>query len=671
MASEVDQIIKAMQDGNHFLLSGGAGSGKTHTLIELIQTINNTEPKAKIACITYTNVAADEIGERANSYSMQASTIHDFLWDSIKGFQTNLRDAIIELYEDVTEDDLLVDKEIQYRDFQSLKKGFVSHDDVLILAKYLFEYHPLLSRILSDKFDYIFVDEYQDTTDDVISILFGNLNRKTFKLRIGLFGDSMQSIYDGIGSIDADDLISKDWQRDIVEIKKVLNRRSPQNIIDLANDLRSDDLEQMAKENSDAPNNKLDGSIKIGDIKFLYSNSRNYEIKEIIKSKFCSNWDFENFDKKDKPYSKILLTRNRLIAEHAGFESLFNIYEKDKMIGQSGSLKKRIKDYLKTVTIDIDTEVCTFLELINHLISQIYKSLDLKKSLALINDEIPNYETTQKAINKVNKDYPDLKKVLPTAAMIEFITNNEDLFDLVLNSSYSDVSKTFVNKDKLIGKKKSKNANSNKRNDERDHLIKFLYKIQAIIEQYDKGDISGLIKSVDFRIEIGSDKLVLKKKMDELVAISALKIEDVLKYIGSANLFNIDERTTEYMASNSYLLKRIGHVSFSELINLYEFTEGLSTYSTQHGVKGDEFDNVMVVISEEKISQLSVCYKFLFENEKKEEKYYQRTKNLFYVSCTRAKENLVVFFEGECSKKTIDQAIEWFGESNVIDLDKK
>ena len=131
MATEVDQILDSMQKGNHFLLSGGAGSGKTHTLIELIQRINDENPKSKIACITYTNVAADEITERSDSFSLKASTIHDFLWDNIKGFQTNLRDGIIELNESITEEDLASEIEIQYREYKSLKKGIVSHDQVI------------------------------------------------------------------------------------------------------------------------------------------------------------------------------------------------------------------------------------------------------------------------------------------------------------------------------------------------------------------------------------------------------------------------------------------------------------------------------------------------------------------------------------------------------------
>jgi DNA helicase-2/ATP-dependent DNA helicase PcrA len=667
MASEVDQIIQAMATGNHFLLSGGAGSGKTYTLIELIQRINEEEPKSKIACITYTNVAADEITERVDSFSLKASTIHDFLWDNIKGFQTNLRSGIIELNESITEEDLLNDIEIQYREFKSLKKGIISHDDVLLLAKHLFEKHPLLSKLINDKFDYIFVDEYQDTSNEVIDILFKNLNRKDFKLRIGFFGDSMQSIYDGIGKIEATDLINKDYQRDLKEVKKKLNRRNPQTVIDLANKLRNDKLIQEPLKNIIAPNINKDGTVKQGSIKFLYSSLADQSVENVEKSKHCSAWDFENFDEKGKPLSKVLLTKNSSIANQAKFNTLFDVYTKDKIVGKGGYVK-RIKDFLKTTEIDYDIESCTFLKLLDKLALKVDKNLDFPKALKLVKTENLTADSTQKAINIVKKAYPGVEKILPARTMCDYIFENEDLFDIALGMQYKDLSKTYLDKDKLIGNKKSKNSISNNRNDEKDILIKYLIKIQEIISLYDNKNISSLIKIVDFKIQLGKHKAILKSKMDELCSLSKFKIKDVLGYIETSGIIDIDSKISDFMNTNNYLIERIKRIDFSEITNLYNYTEGLSPYSTQHGIKGDEFNNVLVVISKDKIPQLFVCYEYLFEKKSEEVKYFNRTLNLFYVVCTRAKEDLVVFYEGECSDNVIKRAKELFGEKYVIDI---
>lgn len=62
----------------NFLLSGGAGSGKTYTLVQTLHYIFDKNPKVQVACITYTNVAADEIKERSPYSRLHVSTIHDF-----------------------------------------------------------------------------------------------------------------------------------------------------------------------------------------------------------------------------------------------------------------------------------------------------------------------------------------------------------------------------------------------------------------------------------------------------------------------------------------------------------------------------------------------------------------------------------------------------------------
>lgn len=66
MASTImEQIIECLDNKNNFLLSGGAGSGKTYTLIQTLNYVFNKNNNVSVACITYTNVAADEIKERS------------------------------------------------------------------------------------------------------------------------------------------------------------------------------------------------------------------------------------------------------------------------------------------------------------------------------------------------------------------------------------------------------------------------------------------------------------------------------------------------------------------------------------------------------------------------------------------------------------------------------
>ena len=46
----------------------------------------------------------------------------------------------------------------------------------------------------------------------------------------------------------------------------------------------------------------------------------------------------------------------------------------------------------------------------------------------------------------------------------------------------------------------------------------------------------------------------------------------------------------------------------------------------------------------------------------------ERTQKLFYVCCTRAKENLAVFFHNP-DAQVIAKANGWFGNDNVINID--
>lgn len=80
-----------------FVLQGGAGSGKTESLKELLLYLKNSNPTARVVCITRTNVAANEILSRIGDiYSV--STIHSFLNDIIKNYKKNIHSVIGELF---------------------------------------------------------------------------------------------------------------------------------------------------------------------------------------------------------------------------------------------------------------------------------------------------------------------------------------------------------------------------------------------------------------------------------------------------------------------------------------------------------------------------------------------------------------------------------------------
>ena len=217
--AEFEQIMEHVYAGHHFLLSGGAGSGKTYTLVEVLREIIRENPTKKVACITYTNAAVKEIERRVANNNLRVSTIHDFLWDCISHFQSALIPAIIKLINDEVitrsvsmELPLAEDyfktvegfKGIQYKAYCRVGEGIISHDEVLVLAEYMYGTYPKLCEILKGTYPFILVDEYQDTSPKVVKILLEEIFAHPGQpCVVGFFGDAMQSIYDdGIGNLD-------------------------------------------------------------------------------------------------------------------------------------------------------------------------------------------------------------------------------------------------------------------------------------------------------------------------------------------------------------------------------------------------------------------------------------------------------------------------------------
>lgn len=94
-----------------FFLYAGAGSGKTRSLVEAIRTVCSEQGRRlsltgqKIGVVTYTNAACNEIKQRLEfDPRVEVSTIHAFAWSLIAGFDKDIRQWIAaRLLQDVAE----------------------------------------------------------------------------------------------------------------------------------------------------------------------------------------------------------------------------------------------------------------------------------------------------------------------------------------------------------------------------------------------------------------------------------------------------------------------------------------------------------------------------------------------------------------------------------------
>ena len=96
-----DETIRACLDlaaPTSFFLYAGAGSGKTRSLVNAVRDLcarqgrHLTLSGRKVAVITYTNAACDEIKQRLEfDPRVDVSTIHSFAWSLIGGHNADIR----------------------------------------------------------------------------------------------------------------------------------------------------------------------------------------------------------------------------------------------------------------------------------------------------------------------------------------------------------------------------------------------------------------------------------------------------------------------------------------------------------------------------------------------------------------------------------------------------
>lgn len=633
---EVCEIFDCIDGKRNFLLSGGAGSGKTYSLVNVIRQVIVENPTAKVACMTYTNSAVREIEERVSHQNLNISTIHDFLWDNIKHFQKHLKEAIITMANDPDMKNFVLDESnnvpldyfdkssdaIQYKDFLRLHDGIISHDEVLIIANYLFMKYPKLCDIVKDKYRFIFIDEYQDTSNSVIEIFLVHFQQGVKRNIVGFFGDAMQNIYDNtVGNLDE---YTGNESNTVQQIVKSQNRRNPLSIIELANKLRTDGIRQIPSEDKQAPN-MINGDVKQGGISFLYSNDDDISKVEVFL-RDNHGWHLE-----DTAETKQLNLTHNLIASKAGFPNLIEIYDKDQII----NFKDRLKSYIKNNEILTDFSTSTFGEVVDVL--------------------------------QAGKTGSELTSVSPTRAMKNFIDNNIELFEYAKSLDYSKFSKIFISKDQLIDDKKQDQSDENMKGSNRDKLISHLFKIQKNISLYQNKKYNEFLRATDYRHKLLSvaKKRKLKECIESLVEVEGKTIEQVVNEAHELGICLIDDKLNSFKEKNEYLYNRVKDVKFSEFQKLYDYLEGYTPFSTQHKTKGAEFDNVLVILDNGGWNNYNFEKMFL---NTASESVMKRTQKLFYVCCTRSKENLAVFFHSPNSN-VIEVAKEWFGDENVICLD--
>ena len=620
----IDNNQNPKKDFKNFVLQGGAGSGKTESLKEVISYIAEKYPNKKVVCITHTNVAVDEIIARVgNKYEI--STIHSFLNSLIKDYKKNLKEIIHHIFcvPDITElthseykkiyekystklfllkeensDKVIGKKEydasptiynaqlnekianindyikeiisskdhnqIAYNEtrFDSFNELTFSHDSLLLLSYKLCERFKLLPKIISDKYDFILIDEYQDTNENIIN-LFLTLLPKNRKTTIGLFGDSMQGIYDdGIGDVE-----KHIEENTIVRIDKNDNYRCSEEVIRFINIIRTDGIEQKLVLKKDEDIDARKGGTKLYYKKVDKKPNTFSAIEDKQAYLEILNNTMEITKKQIARECKILMLTNKSISSEIGFANLYNIFSE-----RYSEVKEEIEKELDRIQISAIVELC-----------QLY--------------QIKQYNSILVYLKRNGFQIKTLKDKKTIISHFSYFLSAKLNLQQVLDYSF---------KNKILTKSERFNNYFLRRKD--------------FLENYDK---NLLYKNLEDLYCKGSNtKVRLKKNHD--IEISDEEFSEFEKAL-KKKTFYIDLFSDK--------------ITFDEVLNYYKYLNEETGYITMHKTKGSGIENVIVVLDEFFWSKYN--FKSIYDESMDVEKR-NKNKKLFYVACSRTIKHLTI-----------------------------
>lgn len=608
MDLQVDETLEKcilLSPRKSFFLFAGAGSGKTHSLVLLLKKIRDSIGKdlllqgKNVAVITFTNAATDEIINRLDySPVFHISTIHSFVWDAIKFYQTDIK----RLYCQYIQEDIQVLYEKQEKAKSKATKTYLSNAEKIehlkeklgkakTLEKFVYnpngsnpEYNALkhaevikisaqmimdsmmLQRIIAQRYPILLIDESQDTKKELIDAFFKIQENFSEAFTLGLLGDQKQRIYTD-GKENMVNIIPPEWEQPV----KKMNYRCAKRIIKLANTIGQDldiHAEQTPREVAG------DGLIRLFVVQ-QHEGINKDEVEQTVMKIMSDHTADEKWFGKDADV-KILTLEHMMAARRMGFDQFF------------GPLSKVTK-YQMTFLQGTVSEVEFFTK-------EVLPMADSMKEDGRYALEVLKAYSPLLSRQNTKKPYELYLRCRDEARNVANIVNS--------NHTIREVVKSICDSQLLT--------------------------VPEVVRQ------ASMLVVADITDEMEED-------LQAWVMVMDLPINMVRGY-------------------DDYVNQR-------------------TRFDTHQGVKGLEFDRVMVIIDDSEAKGFLFSYDKLFgvkeltetdirHIEAGEESSVDRTQRLFYVTCTRAKESLAIVMYTNDSEKVKNQAINkgWFSEQEIISL---
>ncbi|QNJ91354.1 ATP-dependent helicase [Mycolicibacterium fluoranthenivorans] len=590
-----------------FTVVAGAGSGKTTSLVKALAHITRTRGRQlksktqRVACITYTEVAAREIhGDIDNDPLASVSTIHSFLWGLARPFQRDIslwaedetKRKITELTRKIDTYTSGIQQKTKGKDAEDLarlirqaeeqrtvthwtygiggdfSKGILGHTDIIQLVPSMIHGHKLLALLIARQYPYIFVDESQDTFPQVVECLKRVASISSGKMCLGFFGDPMQQIYlQGAGKITTE----PGW----VSINKPENFRSSLRVLKCVNAVRKEggEVEQVPGPSIE----KRQG----GEAYFfiLPANDQRTESLEHVRVWLDKHSAAGNWTRSDANGGcKVLMIVHRMAAQRLGFAELYSAFHDHK----SGSLSQAFDEgsaWPLAPFRDVILPLCTAI------------GPTSPEVLSLLRDQSPLFE--QARASRQIRQAMEYGRIAVTE--LQSLTTDDDCVTLGSLLRFA--------ADK--------------------HLVQLDPRLASYL--YPEGEHGNVV---------------------------------------------LGEAATA-------VLEAMMECPFNQLPGYYRYVNAESPYSTQHGTKGAEFDRVVVVLDDEegrfnlysyeKLLGLQSPSKTDLQNQAEgKDSAIDRTRRLFYVCVSRAKESLAVVLFA----RDVDTAVGIVGDSRLGKLMK-
>lgn len=176
-----------------------------------------------------------------------------------------------------------------------------------------------MKKILVNKYPVLLIDESQDTKKELIDALLIVYKEKKDQWAIGMFGDTMQKIYQD-GKDRLEEAIPSDWVRPV----KVMNHRSSKRVVTLANSIRKLSDDKMQRSRSDA----AEGFVRL----FLANSSSNKESTEKSAARIMAELSSDQSWLTDDGYECLIL-EHHMAASRFGFANLYSALDECKLFG--------------------------------------------------------------------------------------------------------------------------------------------------------------------------------------------------------------------------------------------------------------------------------------------------------------------------------------------------